>query len=109
MCFLLTFSIHGRGLFCGAKTEIPLKLTFLFTRTDSKSVRHEQKAIRKMETRGQVKCISTMKDSEAMYTSVSSYVLAIPLRHFYSPTFSTEMRGHSQNKHDYCKRPGRLK
>jgi hypothetical protein len=41
-----------------------------------------------------------MKDIEAI-----SYVLAIPLRHFNSPTFSTEMRGHSENKHDDCKTP----
>jgi hypothetical protein len=47
----------------------------------------------------------TMKDAEAIDTSVTSYVLAIPLRHFNSPTFSTGMRGHSENKHDDCKTP----
>jgi len=49
----------------------------------------------------------TIKDTEAI--SVISYVLAITLRHFNSPTFSTEMRGHSENKHDYCKTPSPLK
>jgi hypothetical protein len=56
-----------------------------------------------METRGQIKCMLTMKDIEATDTSVISYVLEIPLRHCNTPTFSTEMRGHSENKHDDCK------
>jgi len=56
-----------------------------------------------METRGQTKCMLTMKDMEAIDTSVINYLLAIPLSHSNSPTFSTEMRGHSENKHHHCK------
>jgi hypothetical protein len=43
-----------------------------------------------------------MKDTEAINTSLISYVLAIPLCHLNSLTFSTIMRGHSENKHDDC-------
>jgi hypothetical protein len=62
-----------------------------------------------MATRGQVKCMLTMKDTEPIDTSVISCVMATALRHFNSPTFSTEMHGHSENKHDECKTPSPFK
>jgi len=104
---LPAYIFHTRAVFvlwCQNRTSIKI-VKFLFAWTDIESVRHKQKAIRKLETRGQVKCTLTMKDTEATDTAVISYALAIPLRHSNSPTFSTEMRGHSDNKHDYCNTP----